>query len=314
MPDTVLVTGGAGFIGSHVVDVLLESGFRVRVLDDFSTGLPENLAHARKKGPLELREGSIEDPDLVRRAVRGVRWVFHLAARIFVAESVQNPVAYHRTNVLGTVQVLQAAREAGVERVVLASSAAVYGVPRDLPLREDAPLQPLSPYAAEKIANEMDARVFTHLDLDAVALRLFNVYGPRQRPDSPYAAVIPAFLSRWMQGKPPVVYGDGTQTRDFVFVEDVARAFLLAAQAPRASGQVFNVCSGQGISLLDLLRRMRPLFPAAPDPEFAPPRPGDIRHSVGDPARAREVLGFQPQVSLEEGLQRTLNWMKGAPA
>ena len=314
MADTVLVTGGAGFIGSHVVDVLLEAGFRVRVLDDFSTGTPENLAHIRAGATLELWKGSIEAPDLVRRAVQGVRWVFHLAARIFVAESVQDPVAYHRTNVLGTVQVLQAAREAGVERVVLASSAAVYGVPETLPLREDAPLRPLSPYAAEKIANEMDARVFTHLGLEVVALRLFNVYGPRQRPDSPYAAVIPAFLSRWMQGKPPVVYGDGTQTRDFVFVRDVARAFLLAAQARHAAGQVFNVCSGQGTSLLDLLRQMRPLFPEAPEPEFAPPRPGDIRHSVGDPSRAREVLGFQPRVSLAKGLRRTLTWMKGAPS
>ncbi len=310
MADTVLVTGGAGFIGSHVVDVLLEAGFRVRVLDDFSTGAPENLAHVRVGDALELWEGSIEDPDLVRRAVQGVRWVFHLAARIFVAESVQDPVTYHRTNVLGTVQVLQAAREAGVERVVVTSSAAVYGVPETLPLREDAPLRPLSPYAAEKIANEMDARVFTHLGLEVVALRLFNVYGPRQRPDSPYAAVIPAFLSRWMQGKPPVVYGDGTQTRDFVFVRDVARAFLLAAQAPRAAGQVFNVCSGQGTSLLDLLRQMRPLFPEAPEPTFAPPRPGDIPHSVGDPSRAREGLGFRPQVSLEEGLRMTLDWMR----
>ncbi len=314
MADTVLVTGGAGFIGSHVVDVLLEAGFRVRVLDDFSTGTPENLAHIRAGDALELWEGSIQDPDLVRRAVQGVRWVFHLAARIFVAESVQDPVAYHRTNVLGTVQVLQAAREVGVERVVVTSSAAVYGVPESLPLREDAPLRPLSPYAAEKIANEMDARVFTHLGLEVVALRLFNVYGPRQRPDSPYAAVIPAFLSRWMQGKPPVVYGDGTQTRDFVFVRDVARAFLLAAQARHAAGQVFNVCSGQGTSLLDLLRQMRPLFPEAPEPEFAPSRPGDIRHSVGDPSRAREVLGFRPRVSLAEGLRRTLTWMKGAPS
>lgn len=310
MADTVLVTGGAGFIGSHVVDILLEAGFRVRVLDDFSTGTRENLAHVRAGNVLELWEGSIEDAALVRRAVQGVRWVFHLAARIFVAESVQRPVDYHRTNVLGTVQVLQAAREAGVERVVLASSAAVYGVPKTLPLREDAPLRPLFPYAAEKMANEMDAQVFTHLGLEVVALRLFNVYGPRQRPDSPYAAVIPAFLSRWMQGKPPVVYGDGTQTRDFIFVRDVARAFWLAVQARHAAGQVFNVCSGQGTSLLDLLRQMRPLFSEVPEPVFAPPRPGDIPHSVGDFSRARDVLGFRPRVSLEEGLRMTLDWMR----
>ncbi len=311
MSDTLLVTGGAGFIGSHLVDALVVRGFRVRVLDDFSTGHAENLEPARRRGMVEVLEGRLEDWDTVRRAVQGVRWVFHLAARIFVAESVQDPVGYHRTNVLGTVHLLQAAREAGVERVVLASSAAVYGLPRDLPLREDAPLQPLSPYAAEKIANEMDARVFTHLGLPVVALRLFNVYGPRQRPDNPYAAVIVAFLHRWLQNRPPVVYGDGTQTRDFIYVEDVVRAFVLAAQAPDAPGQVFNVCRGQGVSLLELLETMRPLFPHGPDPEFAPPRPGDIPHSAGDPTRAREVLGFQPQVPLSEGLRRTLAWMKG---
>ncbi len=308
---TVLVTGGAGFIGSHLVDALLARGYRVRVVDDFSTGHWENLADAEATGRVEVWEGSVEDPALLRVAMKGVRWVFHLAARIFVAESVDDPVAYHRTNVLGTVQVLQAAREAGVERVVLASSAAVYGVPERLPLGEDAPLRPLSPYAAEKIANEMDARVFTHLGLPVVALRLFNVYGPRQRPDNPYAAVIVAFLSRWLQGRAPVVYGDGSQTRDFVYVGDVVQAFLRAAQAPQAPGGVFNVCRGRAVSLLDLLAAMRPLFPDhVPEPEFAPPRPGDIPHSIGDPTRAREVLGFQAQTSLEQGLRETLTWMQ----
>ncbi len=309
MPDWVLVTGGAGFIGSHLVDALLKRGLRVRVLDDFSTGREENLAHARRHSGLEVVEGRVEDADAVRRAVRGVRWVFHLAARIFVAESVQDPVGYHRTNVMGTVQVLQAAREAGVERVVLASSAAVYGRPQRLPLREDSPLQPLSPYASAKIANEMDARVFTHMGLPVVALRLFNVYGPRQRPDNPYAAVIVAFLHRWARGLAPQVYGNGTQTRDFIFVTDVVEAFWRAAQAPRAPGEVFNICRGRGVSLLELLETMRPLFPQVPEPEFRPPRAGDIPHSVGDPSRAREVLGFEAQTPLPEGLRQTLAWM-----
>lgn len=309
MADFVLITGGAGFIGSHLVDLALAMGWRVRVVDDFSTGLARNLQHLQGHPGLEVWEGSVEDPALMHRAVQGMRWVFHLAARIAVAESLEDPVGYHRTNVLGTVQVMHAALQAGVERVVLASSAAVYGMPRSLPLREDSPLQPLSPYASGKVANEMDALVFTHQGLPVTALRLFNVYGPRQRSDSPYAAVIPAFLSRWLRGLPPVVYGDGTQTRDFVFVRDVARAFWYVAQHPQAKGRVFNVCSGRAVSLLELLAHMRPWFPQGPEPQFAPPRDGDIPHSVGDNTRLRN-LGFVLQVPLEQGLKETWQWMR----
>lgn len=313
MPDTVLVTGGAGFIGSHLVDCLVREGFTVRVLDNFSTGRPENLAAAQTTGRVTVLEGSITESDQVRRAVQGVRWVFHLAARISVPESLQDPVGYHHVNVVGTVQVLQAARAAGVEAVVLASSAAVYGIPRELPLREDAAFAPLSPYASAKIANEMDAQVFTHMGLPVVVLRLFNVYGPRQRPDSPYAAVIPAFLRRLVRGQAPTIYGDGTQVRDFIFVEDVVQAFFLAArQAQRGAGRAFNICTGQGVSLLDLLQVMYRLLPNAAQPRFAEPRPGDIPCSIGDPSLAEEVLGFRAQTALEEGLRRTLAWMQKA--
>ncbi len=305
--ETVLVTGGAGFIGSHLVDALLAQGYRVRVLDDFSTGRAENLQAAQATGRLQVLEGSITDRDVVQRAVRGVRWVFHLAARISVPESLAQPVAYHLVNVVGTVQVLEAARQAGVARVVLASSAAVYGPPRTLPLKETMPPAPRSPYASAKAANELDAQVFTALGLPVVALRLFNVYGPRQRPDSPYAAVIPAFLGRLRQGRPPVVYGDGNQTRDFIHVRDVVRAFLLAAQAEDAAGRVFNVCTGQATSLRQILTWLARTFPLAEQPEYRPPRPGDIPHSYGDPTLARQVLGFSAQIPLEAGLEEMVH-------
>ncbi len=301
-----LVTGGAGFIGSHLVEALLARGVQVVVLDDFSTGRAENLAAWRSHPGLTVVQGDIRDPGVLARLTAGVDLVFHLAAFVSVPASIAHPLVCLDINAQGTAQVLEVARQAGVQRVVLASSAAVYGQHTTLPLHEDLPPRAQSPYAASKIANEALAQAYTQMGLPTVALRFFNVYGPRQRADSPYAAAIPRFVERLRSGRPPVIYGDGHQTRDFVFVRDVVDALLAAAQAPQAPGRVYNVCSGQGVRVLDLLAELYRFFPKAPEPQFAPPRPGDIRHSVGDPRRAAEELGFRARVSLAQGLRATL--------
>ncbi len=304
-----LVTGGAGFIGSHLVHGLLAQGWRVRVLDNFSTGRPENLAGLH--GPLEIQEGDLRDPKAVAVALRGVDVVFHQAAFVSVPASMEDPLTCHAVNTDGTAQLLELARQAGVSKVVLASSAAVYGDATDFPLRETLPYRPLSPYAASKATNEVYARLYTTaFGLPVVALRYFNVYGPRQRPDSPYAAAIPIFIRRMLDGQPPTVFGDGTQARDFVFVGDVVRANLLAAEHSAADGQALNICTGTEVNLLTLLAVLRDLIPEAPDPEFAPPRPGDILRSVGDPTQAERLLGFRAQTPLREGLAQVVRWMQ----
>ncbi len=307
-----LVTGGAGFIGSHIVRALLAEGFRVRVLDNFSSGRPENLAGLARTH-LEVQEGDIRDPAALQAALRGAVWVFHEAAFVSVPASMEDPLTCHAVNGTGTVQVLEAARRAGVARVVLASSAAVYGDSHAFPLRENLPPRPLSPYAASKAANELYARLYTAaFDLPVVALRYFNVYGPRQRPDSPYAAAIPIFARRMLAGQPPTVFGDGGQRRDFVFVGDVAQANLRAAESPAAAGEVINICTGREVSLLELLAALRGLIPEAPPPVFAPPRAGDIYRSVGDPAKAARLLGFRPQTPLRQGLAEVVAWLRAA--
>ncbi len=301
-----LVTGGAGFIGSHLVEALLARGAQVHVLDDFSTGALENLAAVKRHPDLSIQQGDIRDPQAVAEALAGVEVVFHLAAFVSVPQSIEQPLPSLDINVQGTARVLEAARRAGVQRVVLASSAAVYGDHSALPLTEDLPPRPLSPYAVGKVADEGLAYVYTHLGLPTVALRFFNVYGPRQRADSPYAAVIPLFIERLRQGQAPVIYGDGRQTRDFIFVQDVVTALLVAARSKQAPGRVYNVCTGRGVSLLDLLAELYRYFPRAPEPRFAPPRAGDIRHSVGSAARAARELGFQARTSLARGLRQML--------
>ncbi len=307
-----LVTGGAGFIGSHIVRALLSDGWGVRVLDNFSTGKPENLAEIRSSR-LEILEGDIRSPETVAEAVRGVDVIFHEAAFVSVPASMEEPLTCHGVNDRGTALLLDAARRAGVQRAVIASSAAVYGDSTDFPLREDLPPRPLSPYAATKAATEIYARLYTAaFGLPVVALRYFNVYGPRQRPDSPYAAAIPIF-TRWMlNGEPPIVFGDGGQRRDFIFVGDVARANLLAAQSSAADGEALNICTGREVSLLELIAALKQSIPDAPPPQFAPPRPGDIYRSVGDPSKAAKLLGFRAQTSLEEGLAAAVNWMRAA--
>lgn len=304
-----LVTGGAGFIGSHIVRALLARGDCVRVFDNFSTGKRENLAGLNSA--VEICEGDVRDKTALAEAVKGVDYLFHQAAFVSVPQSMEEPEDCFEINVRGTVNVLEAAREAGVRQAVLASSAAVYGESEELPLKEGADLGVLSPYAASKQINEVYAGLYTRsLGLPVVALRYFNVYGPRQNPDSDYAAAIPIFIRRMLAGQPAVIFGDGQQRRDFVFVGDVVRANLLAAECPQAAGGVFNICMGTEVSILELVETLSKLIPGAAVPEYGPPRPGDIYRSLGDPGRAAQVMNFQPRVSLAEGLAQTLQWIQ----
>lgn len=309
-----LVTGGAGFIGSHIVQTLLENGQSVRVLDNFSTGKRENLEMLTSRfggSKLEILEGDIRDASCVADAVRGVEVIFHEAAFVSVPQSMQEPQACFDVNITGTSLLFDAARRAGVRRAVVASSAAVYGNSEALPLAEETPLQPLSPYALSKRVKEMYAELFTgSFGFEVVALRYFNVYGPRQRPDSMYAAAVPIFARRLLDGKPVTVFGDGGQTRDLINVRDVARANLVASEHPDAAGKIFNICTGVETRLLDLLDVMYELIPDVPAPEFAAPRPGDIYRSVGSPQKALEVMGFRAEVSLPDGLEEVIEWMR----
>jgi len=304
-----LVTGGAGFIGSHLVHTLLDQGADVRVLDNFSTGKRENLSSLA--GRLEVLEGDVRDRVVVEKAVRDVDIVFHQAAFVSVPESMQKPQTCFDVNVMATVALFDVARAAGVQRVVVASSAAVYGESDALPLKETTQTQSLSPYAASKRTIEIYAQLYTRaFGLDVVALRYFNVYGPRQRPDSMYAAAVPIFVRRLLDGKPVTIFGDGSQTRDLINIRDVVRANLIAAEHPNAPGQVFNVCTGQETRILDLLEVLFDLFPDVQQPIFIDPRPGDIYRSVGSAEFIAQTLGFRAEVTLEEGLKETVAWMK----
>ncbi|MDW8067541.1 MAG: SDR family oxidoreductase [Anaerolineae bacterium] len=298
-----LVTGGAGFIGSHLVEALVARGERVRVLDDFSTGRWENLAAVRDR--IEVIRGDIRDPLTVGQAVDGVRVVVHLAARVSVEQSLQNPRETMEVNSGGTLNLLEAARRTGVARFLFASSAAVYGDHTRLPLREDRPLGPLSPYAASKVAGEALCHAYrAAYGLPVVILRFFNIYGPRQDPQSPYAGVISIFVGRMRRGLPPIIYGDGQQTRDFVYVGDVVEALIRAGEQERAVGSVLNIAWGKETSLLRLVALLNRVLGTDLRPEFAPPRSGDIRRSAGDSRRAQALLGWRPSVGLAEGLSR----------
>jgi UDP-N-acetylglucosamine/UDP-N-acetyl-alpha-D-glucosaminouronate 4-epimerase len=309
-----LVTGGAGFIGSHIVGTLLEQGQSVRVLDNFSTGKRENLEGLARQfdgDRFEVLEGDLRDAPRVEQAVQGVEVIFHEGAFVSVPQSMEEPQTCFDVNITGTSRLLDTARAAGVRRVVLASSAAIYGESDALPLVEETLPQPLSPYAVSKRVKEMYAELFTgSFGLEAVALRYFNVYGPRQRPDSMYAAAVPIFARRLLDGKPVTVYGDGGQTRDLINVRDVVRANLIASQHPSAAGKIFNTCTGIETRILDLLDVMYELIPNAPPPQFAAPRAGDIYRSVGSPQKASDILGFQAEVPLAEGLKETIDWMR----
>jgi len=301
----VLVTGGAGFIGSHLVRALLARGDDVRVFDNLSTGARANLADL----PVELLVADVGEADQVRAATRGVDTVFHLGAMISVPVSLENPANCYRTNVLGSLHVLEAARREQVRRVVLASSSAVYG-DHDGPVAEDAASRPMSPYASSKLAMEELARLYTSaMGLQTVCLRFFNVYGPRQDVHSPYAAVIPLFIEGLLDGRPPTIHGDGGQSRDFVFVEDVVQAMLQASQAAVA-GQVFNIGQGQSWTVLELAETLAALVQESLPPVFGPTRAGDIRTSAADIGRATEALGYRPVWDLHQGLQATVEWTR----
>lgn len=308
-----LITGGAGFIGSHLVDAVVAQGESVRVLDDLSSGRKENLLHAGEvgKGRLEVIEADIRDRAKVADAVHGVDVVFHEAAFISVPESLEKPRECLDANVNGTSILLEEARRAGVHRVVIASSAAVYGDNPEIPLAEDTLLKPLSPYAVSKEVTELYAKLYTHhLGLEVTALRYFNVYGPRQNPDSQYAAAVPIFIRRLLDGNAITIFGDGGQTRDLIYVGDVVRANLLAAAKPEAAGEIFNICAGEAISIRRLVQVLRGFFPESQEPVLAPPRPGDIYASVGRRTRAETSLGFRPETRLEQGLKATVEWMR----
>jgi UDP-glucose 4-epimerase len=308
--STCLVTGGAGFIGSHLVEALVARGDAVRVLDDLSTGNAENLAGVRQR--VQLIQGSVTAADVVERAVAGCDAVFHLAALPSVTKSVEAPLASHEIGATGTLLVLDAARRAGVRRVVYAASSSAYGdQPGDV-RRETDPLLPLSPYAAAKLAGEHYCQCCTAVyGLETVRLRFFNVFGPRQDAKSPYSGVISLFSAAMAKGSAPTIYGDGLQTRDFVFVADVIQALVKAAEAPQAAGKVYNIGCGQSVTILDLVNHLNELLGVQLQPIFAPPRAGDVRHSLADIALARQDLGYAPAVSFREGLRRTLQAAQG---
>ncbi len=300
-----LVTGGAGFIGGHLVEGLLKAGWLVRVLDDLSAGSEQNLAHVTDQ--IEFTRGDIRDADLLGRVMDGVEVVFHKAAMASVPGSIAMPLLSNSINADGTLLVLETARQGGVRRVVYAASSAVYGDSEVLPKVETLPAAPLSPYALQKYTGEVYCRLYSvFYGLETVALRYFNVFGPRQDPNSDYAAVIPAFVTAAVSGKSPVIYGDGDQTRDFIYVENAVQANLLAADAERASGAVINIAAGKRTSLNDLWQNIRKIVETDVEPRYAAPREGDVRDSVADLALASDLLGYDPGVGLDEGLARTI--------
>ncbi|MBL8089731.1 MAG: NAD-dependent epimerase/dehydratase family protein [Anaerolineales bacterium] len=304
-----LITGGAGFIGSHIANTLLQNGKQVRIFDNFSSGKKENLQGL----DVEIIEGDLRNDEDVNKAVKGIDIIFHEAAFVSVPESMEKPQECLDVNVTGTSKLFEAARMSGVKRVVVASSAAVYGDSEAYPLSEDTPLKQLSPYAVSKRIDEMYAELFTNqFGLEVVALRYFNVYGPRQRPDSMYAAAVPIFIRRILDNKPITVYGDGGQTRDLVNVKDVVQANLLASEHPAAPGKIFNVCTGVETKLLDLLNILYKIFPNAPKHVHAEPRAGDIYRSIGTPKKIMDTLGYKPQVSLADGLAEAVEVMRNS--
>jgi nucleoside-diphosphate-sugar epimerase len=304
----VLVTGGAGFIGGHLVDALLREGATVRVLDNFSTGRRENLAHNLDR--IELIEGDVRDSATCVRATQGIELIYHEAAIPSVARSVEDPVSTNEANIGGTVKLLEAARQAGVGRVVFAASSSAYGETEVLPKVETMDPQPLSPYAVSKLACEQYLTVFGKLyGMKTCSLRYFNVFGPRQDPTSHYSAVIPKFITSLLQGEAPTIFGDGEQTRDFCFIENVVQANLLAGRA-EVQGQVVNIACGERVSLNQLVELMNDELGTRLPPRHGPARAGDIRHSLADISAAKQLLGYAPQYDLRAGLKKTIEYYR----
>jgi UDP-glucose 4-epimerase len=304
-----LITGGAGFIGANLVHALVGRGASVRILDDFSTGRAENLRGVEDR--IEILRGDIRDPGTMSRAVAGVEIILHQAALNSNPRSIKEPEPTNAVNVGGTLNLLQAARAAGTRRVVYASSSSVYGEAAGLPKTEDMPTAPKAPYGVSKLAAELYCRVFTQVyGIETVSLRYFNVYGPRQHPDSEYAAVIPRFLRRMLAGKRPVIFGDGEQSRDFTPVDNVVAANLLAAYSPEGTGEVMNIAGGNPSTLNQLVAWLNELLGTDLLPLYEPPRPADIRHSYASIRKAETLLRYRPILDVREGLRRTVEWFK----
>jgi UDP-glucose 4-epimerase len=307
----VLITGGAGFIGSHLVDGLLSEGCRVTVIDDLSTGHLSNLEHVYEQ--IIFYRGDIRDQELLIKAVKGCDTVFHHAAMVSVPRTVEQPIDAAMINDIGTLLVLEAARKNNIKRVVLASSCAVYGDDPELPKHEDMNPKPQSPYAVQKLTGEFNARLYHVLyGLETVSLRYFNVFGPRQDPSSPYSGVISIFLNKAMEKEAPIIYGDGKQYRDFIFVKDVVKANLLAAKRDGAKGKIFNIGTGSFILINQLWEMICDMSGRTIDPAFEQPRSGDILESVANIDRAKSVLGFEPEYEFLQGLKTTFDWYKGS--
>ena len=315
--EKMAVTGGAGFIGSNLAEHLLNVGYSVLVIDNLSTGRMQNLSGWTEKAGSQFQflQTDINETDQLRRAFNGITCVFHLAAIPSVARSIENPAATQLANMNGTLSVLTAARDAGVKRVIAASSSSIYGDDPNLPKREDRMGRCLSPYALSKVVTEEYCRLFYRLyGLETVALRYFNVFGPRQDPNSHYAAVIPRFSTLLLAGKSPTVYGDGEQSRDFTFIANVISANLKAANSPNVAGEAFNIGCGTQTSLNQLIEKLNKLLGRQLKPNYDPPRKGDVRHSVADIGKAGKMLGYSPETSLETGLQYVLDWYRVHPA
>jgi len=308
----ILVTGGAGFIGSNICRVLVRRETKVLVLDNFSTGKEENLAKIHNQ--VGIIKADITDLKTVHKVVQNVDYVLHQAALPSVPRSVKDPLSSNQANVVGTLNILLAARDAGVKRVIYASSSSVYGDSPLLPKKEDLNPAPLSPYAVSKLTGEYYCQVFYSVyGLETVVLRYFNVFGPHQDPTSLYAAVIPKFIQAMLKGEAPTIYGDGEQSRDFTYVDNVVQANILALETKDAAGKILNIACGERTKISGLVSSLNKILGSKIKPSFAPPRPGDVKHSVASISLAKKVLGYQPQISIEEGLERTVEWHKNGP-
>ena len=307
----VLVTGGAGFIGSNLTEALLEKGHSVRVLDNFSTGKRENLIFHEAYPSLEIIEGDICDPSVCQRAMKDIEYVFHQAALASVQRSVEDPLSSNAVNVGGTLNILFSARDAGVKKLIYASSSSIYGDTPTLPKKEDMPPNPLSPYALQKYVGEQYCRLFFQLyGLETISLRYFNIFGPKQDPTSIYSAVIPKFIDALVKGHPPMIFGDGEQSRDFTYIDNVVQANLLAMSAEHLNGEVVNIACGKRTSLNQLLNILKGILGSKVSPVYQEPRKGDVKHSLADISRGKKILNYDPKIGIEVGLRKTVEYFQ----